>query len=160
MIVRLCKAALVATTALFFALVAFGNMTDYDANWAFVRHVLAMDSIFPNSTLTWRAITNPQIAAAAYWGIIGWQAVTAVVLGVATARLLGASRDPGRFARSKPVACLGLTFGLLLYGLGFTVIGGEWFAMWQSQSWNGLNSATRFILLDGLVLLVLLTPEA
>jgi predicted small integral membrane protein len=51
MIIRLCKTALVATIAVFFVLVAFGNITDYGTNWAFVQHVLAMDTIFPGSTL-------------------------------------------------------------------------------------------------------------
>ncbi len=31
--------------------------------------------------------------------------------------------------------------------------------MWQSHDWNGLDSAARFILLDGIVLLVLLAPD-
>lgn len=80
MLPRLCKTALVATIALFFALVAFGNLADYGANWAFVRHVLAMDTIFPDSPLTRRAITDERLQTVAYWGIIAWQAVTAAVL--------------------------------------------------------------------------------
>ena len=27
---------------------------------------------------------------------------------------------------------------------GFIVVGGEWFEMWQSQSWNGQEAAFRF----------------
>jgi predicted small integral membrane protein len=159
-IVRLCKTALVATVALFFVLIAFGNITDYDTNWQFVRHVLAMDTIFPASTLIWRAITNESAAALAYWLIIAWELATAAVLVVATARLGLARRSRQRFAAAKPVAILGLAMGLLLYGLGFIVIGGEWFAMWQSKTWNGLESAGRFVLLDGLVLLIVMMPEA
>ena len=62
-VVRLCKTALLATVALFFVLVTFGNITDYGTNWQFVRHVLAMDTIFPDSTLTWRAITDQRLVA-------------------------------------------------------------------------------------------------
>jgi predicted small integral membrane protein len=43
---------------------------------------------------------------------------------------------------------------LLLFGAGFVAIGGEWFAMWQSKSWNGLDAATRVILFSGVVLVV------
>ncbi len=157
--IRASKIALVAMVALFFALVAFGNITDYGSNWAFVQHVLAMDSIFPGSTLGWRAVTDPRLQTLAYAAIIGWQVLTAIVLTFGTIRLLVAVGDPEDFSDAKPLAVVGLVMGLLLYGLGFTVIGGEWFAMWQSQSWNGLDSAARFILLDGLVLLVLLAPD-
>jgi len=78
---------------------------------------------------------------------------------IAVIRLAAACKIEHRFSDAKPLAILGLTFGLVLYGFGFLVIGGEWFAMWQSKTWNGLESAGRFILLDGLVLLTLLVPE-
>jgi predicted small integral membrane protein len=159
MIIRLCKISLIAAIALFFCLVAIENVTDYGTNWTFVKHVLAMDTIFPDSTLKWRAITDERIAAAAYGLIIGWEILTALILAAAGARLLAACRDVRRFAEAKPLAVLGLTFGLLLYGLGFTTIGGEWFMMWQSTTWNSLDSAARFTLLNGVVLLALLAPE-
>ena len=45
MIIRLSKALLVCAIALFATLVAFGNITDYGSNFAFVRHVFMMDTI-------------------------------------------------------------------------------------------------------------------
>ncbi len=159
MIIRLCKTALVATIALFFILVALENLTSPETNWTFVKHVLAMDTILPDSTLKWRAITDEAIAAVAYWLIIAWEIVIAAVLVFASGWLLLACRDEQRFERAKPVAVAGLTLGLLLYGLGFTIIGGEWFMMWQSKTWNSLDSASRFTLLEGIVLLVLLMRE-
>ena len=65
-IVRLCKIALVAAIAFFFTLVAFGNLTDYNSNWQFVQHVLSMDTIFPGSTIRYRAITDPALQHAGY----------------------------------------------------------------------------------------------
>jgi len=32
----------------------------------------------------------------------------------------------------------------LVWFLGFMVVAGEWFAMWQSKSWNGQEAAFRF----------------
>lgn len=160
MLICLCKTALVAMMALFFIVVVFGNLTDYETNATFVEHVLAMDTIFPESTLKWRAITDPHLVTLAYWAIIGWEILTAAILSVAALRLAAAARDHDRFLAAKPWGVLGLTFGLLLYGFGITIVGGEWFAMWQSKIWNGLDSAARFIVLDGLVLLILLGPEA
>jgi predicted small integral membrane protein len=34
--------------------------------------------------------------------------------------------------------------GFLVWFVGFMVIGGEWFAMWQSTTWNGQEAAFRF----------------
>jgi predicted small integral membrane protein len=65
-VVRSCKIALVAAVALFFTLVAVGNITDYDSNWQFVQHVLSMDTTFPDSKIHWRAITDPAIQQAGY----------------------------------------------------------------------------------------------
>ena len=160
MMIRLCKISLVATIAAFFIVVAFGNITDYGTNLSFVQHVLAMDTIFPGSKLTWRAITNPRLVAFAYWAIIGWEIMSAAILVFATVRMAACCGDRDSFAQAKPIAILGLSCGLLLYGLGITVIGGEWFAMWQSKTWNGLDGAARFMLLDGVVLLALLAPDA
>ena len=50
-IIRLSKTATVAAIALFASLVAFGNITDYGTNWAFVQHVLSMDTVFATATI-------------------------------------------------------------------------------------------------------------
>ncbi|PPQ31983.1 hypothetical protein CCS01_16155 [Rhodopila globiformis] len=157
-VVRLCKIALVAAIALFFTLVAFGNITDYGSNWPFVRHVLSMDTTFPDSKLRWRAITDPALQQAGYLLIITTQVIVAALLWLGCARLLAAVGTAG-FARAKPLAVAGLTAGLLLYMVGFITIGGEWFAMWQSATWNGQRKAFAFIAMIGMVLLVLLLPE-
>src|SRR3954447_15239015 len=157
-VVRACKVALVAAVALFFTCVAFGNITDYDSNWQFVQHVLSMDTTFPNSKLHWRAITDSDLQHVAYWLIIGTQAATAVPLWLGTMSLFAAIGG-AEFARARALAVVGLTVGLLLYMVGFVTIGGEWFAMWQSATWNGQQKAFEFIAMIGAVLLVLLLPE-
>ena len=157
-LIHYCKTALVAAMALFFTLVAFGNLTDYGSNWLFVSHVLSMDTIFPDSSLRWRAITNPTVQTAAYWLIIGWQIVTAAVLWAGTFRLLRAAGHAG-FGTAKSTAVVGLSLGFLLYAVGFIVVGGEWFAMWQSEIWNGQQTAFGFSAMAGAVLIVLLIPE-
>src|SRR5690349_8187187 len=114
MMIRLCKTALVAAACVFFILVALGNVTDYGSNWAFVQHVLAMDTIFPDSTLKWRVITDARLVAAAYWLIICWEVATGFVLLFAVLRMIFLMRDHDRFANVKNAAILGLTMGLLL----------------------------------------------
>ncbi|HEX6010955.1 MAG TPA: DUF2165 domain-containing protein [Geminicoccaceae bacterium] len=159
-VLRLSRIALVAAVAFFFTLVAFGNITDYGANWKFVTHVLSMDTTFRDPDVMWRAVTDPTLQRAAYAIIIGWQCLTAVLLWIGVARLAGALRaDRDGFAAARGVAVLGLTAGLLLYAVGFLVIAGEWFAMWQSRSWNGQATAGIFVLFIGVALLHLCGPE-
>ena len=49
--IRAAKIVTIAAVAFFATLVAFGNITDYGTNFAFVQHVLDMDSIFPDATI-------------------------------------------------------------------------------------------------------------
>jgi predicted small integral membrane protein len=159
LLVRLCKIALVASVALFFSLVAFGNMTDYGSNWEFVQHVLSMDTTFPNSGLHWRAIADPTLQAAGYGMIIATETLVAFLLWAGCLRLLAAIGGEG-FNAAKAIAICGLSLGLLLYAVGFVAIGGEWFAMWQSQIWNGEQKAFDFIGMIGVVLIVVLLSDA
>ncbi|WP_069886075.1 DUF2165 domain-containing protein [Streptomyces luteocolor] len=157
---------LTGTVALYIALVAFGNITDFDSNQQFVRHVLAMDTTFKDDDLMWRAVTSTALQDAAYVGIIAWETLAALVLGTATVRWAGALRaaaGPRRadaLRRARQTGTIGLLMLLLLFGVGFIGIGGEWFAMWQSEDWNGLDAATRIVTLTGIVLVVTHLPSA
>src|SRR5215471_1836128 len=145
LIMRVAKVAMVAAIAVFATLVAFGNITDYDTNFAFVQHVLSMDSIFPGSTITYRAITSPALHHAAYATIIAAEALTAVLCWIGAIALLRRLHAPAPgFNRAKAWAVAGLALGFLVWQFGFMTVGGEWFGMWQSAKWNGVPSAFRF----------------
>lgn len=150
----LTAALLTATVALYIALVAFGNITDFGTNQAFVQHVLAMDTTFKDDDLMWRAITNKGLQNTAYVLIIVWETLAALVLIYGT--WLWARRDK---ARARSVSTYGLLMLLLLFGAGFIAIGGEWFSMWQSKTWNGLDAALRVFVLSGVSLLVVLLTD-
>jgi predicted small integral membrane protein len=159
--IRLAKIGCVAAVAFYVALVAFNNITDYWTNFAFVAHVLDMDQTFPQSDIRWRAITSPVIHHAGYVLIITVEIVTAALCAigaVAMARQLRAKAQP--FQQSKSFAIIGLTLGFLLYEGGFIAVGGEWFGMWQSQSWDGVPSAFRFVVtMLGVLIFVSLKDE-
>lgn len=158
---RLSKTALVAAVALFMTLVAFGNVTDYGSNFAFVQHVLSMDDTFKSPSLMWRAITSPALHHAAYALIIAWEVLAAVVLWLGALRLWAArAGDAAAFAAARGTAVLGLTLAFLLWVTGFVTIGGEWFAMWQSKAWNGQGAAHVFLTFTGIALLHLCQEEA
>jgi len=148
LVARLAKIALVAAVAASATLVVFGNVTDYGTNFAFVRHVLAMDTIFPDSGIKYRAIVVPALHHAAYWLIIAAEALTAALCWIGAVALLRQRRATAdAFNRAKTFAIAGLTLGFLVWQFGFMTIGGEWFGMWQSAQWNGTPSAFRFAMI-------------
>lgn len=145
--IRLSKIVMTGGISLWAFLVVLGNVTDYDSNWAFVQHVLAMDTIFPDSQLKWRAITDPRIQTAAYVVIIVMEVLICLAFLAATCVMimkLRANRVEFQYART-PLA-IGVTLSFGLWFIGFMAVGGEWFAMWQSETWNGQQAAFRFYL--------------
>ncbi|KJS53695.1 membrane protein [Streptomyces rubellomurinus subsp. indigoferus] len=146
-------AVLTGMNALYLLLVVFGNVTDFATNQHFVQHVLAMDTTFRDEHLMWRSITSPALQNTAYVAIIAWEALSALVL---TAGTLAWWLRP---QRARRLSSLGLLLMLLLFGAGFIGIGGEWFAMWQSKTWNGLDAAIRNVTLAGLALVVVNLPH-
>ncbi|MFB7449697.1 DUF2165 domain-containing protein [Streptomyces sp. NPDC056194] len=149
--------ALTATVALYMTLVAFGNITDFGTNQQFVRHVLSMDTTFKDPDLMWRAVESPALQNAAYVAVVVWETLAAGVLLVATwFWIRGLRRDA--YDRARAASTVGLVMVLLLFGMGFLAIGGEWFAMWQSSDWNGLDAAARNVALAAFTLLVVHLP--
>jgi predicted small integral membrane protein len=160
MSLRLGKIALVFALALFYFFVVLDNVTDYDSNYQFVRHVLAMDSTFPGNHGMWRAISSPAWHTAFYVAIIGWELLSMVLLGWGGMRLArmfnGNTRE---FRTASSVAIAGLWVSLLMWLVAFLAVGGEWFMMWQSKTWNGQQEAFRMFVVVGIVLLLVALSE-
>ncbi|WP_019700217.1 DUF2165 family protein [Paracidovorax oryzae] len=157
---RASKALLVLLVALFCLLVGYNNIVDYGSNFEFTRHVLLMDTTFPGNRLMGRAISSPLLHHAAYWLIIAGELVTgALCLAGAIALLRQLRSAAAAFARAKTLAVCGLTLGLLVWFFGFMTVAGEWFLMWQSPQWNGVESAFRFIVCIGVVLIYVAQNE-
>ncbi len=154
MVIRYSKTLLTAAIALFTSLVAFGNITDYSSNFAFVHHVLLMDTIFPEATIKYRAIDSVAVHHAAYIFIIALEVLTSILCWAGAWQLLRSRHASAcEFNRRKRIAIIGLTLGFLVWQVGFMSIGGEWFGMWMSQQWNGVSSAFQFFMTIGVVLI-------
>lgn len=155
---RLALFIAVAGSGLMTFLIAFSNITDYATNFEFVKHVLSMDTIFENSTVKYRSITHDGFHHAAYIFIIAFETAMAYFFITSTIQMyLQLKGDKEKFNTSKKNAYIGICLGLVLWFVGFTVIGGEWFSMWQSADWNGLDPADRittFFMLTYLALVV------
>lgn len=147
MLLRILKIANVAAIGFLLSLFVFDNLSDYNTNFQFVRHVLSMDTIHPEAAIGYRAITSPAMHHLAYGLIIATQAAAACLCWLGASRMWRLRKaSAGVFRLSKQYALAGLALGAMLYLLGFIAIGGEWFGMWMSASWNGVASAFRFFI--------------
>ena len=161
MIVRLSKAGLTLSLAIFALLVGIDNIIDYGTNFAFVQHVLSMDTTFPGNKLMWRAVTSDWVHHVAYAGIIASEIAVGVLCAAGAWRIFAERHLPApEFNAAKTLAIAGLAAGFALYFFGFLVVGGEWFQMWQSQTWNGQEGAFRFVASFGLVLIFVAMEDA
>ncbi len=159
MATRLSKIILMLSVAVFSSLVVFNNVTDYDSNFQFVRHVLLMDTTFPDNKGLWRSISNPLLHHSFYIMIIAGEAVVALLAWIGALRLWRAAGNADAFNRSKDAAIWSLTLGIVLWFTGFIAIGGEWFLMWQSQVWNGQQAAFRITVYFALILLFIVKKD-
>ncbi|MCI0689775.1 MAG: DUF2165 domain-containing protein, partial [Sporichthyaceae bacterium] len=145
---------------LYYFLVAITNVTDFGTNQAFVHHVLEMDDTFNDKHLMWRAIKSDGLQNVAYVGVIIWEWLITAMLAWATFEWIRAISRGGPYDRARRLATIGIIMIFILFVGGFITIGGEWFSMWQSATWNGLNTAFRNATLAALALLIMHLPSA
>jgi predicted small integral membrane protein len=158
---RLSKIVMVLSLSAFAFLVTFNNVTDFNSNFEFVKHVLSMDTTFEGNAAMYRAISNPALWTLGYWGIIAGEGLTCLLLLLGAIRMIGAYAGPAaQFDQAKGLVIAGATVGFLVWFVGFIVVGGEWFLMWQSPTWNGQEAAFRFYMTILAVLIWVTRPEA
>lgn len=154
MTLRAIKIVLVSGVAAIYSLVVLNNITDYDSNFQFVRHVMMMDSTFPGNRGMWRAINTPGWHTIFYLSIIAWETITMAGCWWGAYNMMRALRGTASaFQQAKRISLVALTISLLMWLVAFLAIGGEWFLMWQSKTWNGQDAAFRMFTIVGIVLL-------
>jgi len=157
---RIAKTISVASIAVMSLLIVFGNTTDYFTNFFFVEHVLKMDTTFAESHIHYRSIDHLFLFHAGYILIILMETLMAFCCIKGSWLLFKNLRsNTALFHASKNWAVAGIIIGIVIWFLGFEVVGGEWFAMWQSKIWNGLSSAERIVSFLVLTLILLHLKE-
>ena len=159
MYTRVAKAGSVLLLAAYLSLAAFGNLTDYDSNFAFVAHVMSMDTTFEGNRGMWRAVESPVLHHVSFVSIIVAQAAASLMCWVGGLRLVFRLDSAEDFHRAKGAAIAGVGLSLLIWFGAFLVIANEWFMMWQSSEWNAKPTAFHLTLLTLLVLIFLASPE-
>jgi predicted small integral membrane protein len=161
MITRVAKLLLLAGLAFFYLLVAFNNLTDFDSNYEFVKHVLTMDTTFPGNHGMWRALPGARIHLAFYLGIIAWEIANTILLWWGVVRMVRSLKlSAAAFNTAKGLAVLALTLSMTMWLVAFLSVGAAWFLMWQSRMWNGQEAAFRMFTVVGVILLIFLQPDA
>lgn len=160
MTTRIAKIVLSLSLAAFALIVTFDNIVDYSSNYLFVQHVLSMDTTFPGNALLGRAISSHAIWQAGYALIIAAEGITGLLLlGGSVALWRVRHRDGASFNAAKSLVVAGCALGFVVWFFGFMVVGGEWFAMWQSKTWNGQEGAFRFYMAILGVLIFINQPD-
>lgn len=145
---RLLQAFVVFIAGLFGLFVFAGNLMDYDSNYQFVVHVLSMDTTFEGNALMWRAIDSPVVHTIGYIGIIIAEGVFAgLALYGGILLFLRRNADVAAYDRARAWGYAAFALGFAIWFIGFIIIGSEWFAMWQSGSWNGKDTAMGIVTL-------------
>ena len=157
---RLFQSLILALAGLYGLFVFAGNLMDYDSNYQFVRHVLSMDTTFEGNALMWRAIDNEIIHHIAYWGIIIAEGLFALLALIGAFKLFARrNADTAAYNQAKWWGYAAYGLGLLIWFFGFIIIGSEWFAMWQSSTWNGKDTAMPLAILWGVFAVILTAHE-
>jgi predicted small integral membrane protein len=160
LITRYAKIVMAACLAAFCLLVAFDNLTDYETNYLFMQHVMSMDTTFPGNALMYRSVTSPVLWQIAYALIIAAEAVTGILFLAGAIRLFQVRHAPGFvFHQAKALFVAASLLAFLVWFFGFMVVAGEWFAMWQSATWNGQEPAFRFYVTVLAVLVFVSLPD-
>jgi predicted small integral membrane protein len=121
---------------------------------------MTMDTTFPGNRLIWRAIYTPEIYHVFYIIIILWETLITLFCFKGVIDLLKARHSSNKdFYNAKKYGIIGLAQGLILWLLGFIIIAGEWFMMWQSLEWNVQEVAFRLFAMTSVIFVIFIIKE-
>ncbi|MEO6453416.1 MAG: DUF2165 domain-containing protein [Ginsengibacter sp.] len=139
---RLIKILFSGTVGLYISLVFFNNIFDYNSNFPFVAMVAKMEDTFSKERNGWRSINNGFLHHVIFILIVLWELSIAFLMWLGFFKMINKFRvNAIEFKEAKKYTSFGLALGVLLWFIAFISIGGEWFLMWQSKSWNAQSTA-------------------
>ena len=161
MMERRLKILMIGGLTLLCGFIVAGNIHDPGTNLLFVQHVFSMDTIIPVSAMADHAISIPLLWRIGFWLIVMGEGLTAALFALGAVELFRARNGNARdFHQAKRFVFAGAGCAFVVWFIGFLAVGGEWFAMWQSQVWDGQPAAFRFIASILLVLIFVAQPDA
>jgi predicted small integral membrane protein len=112
-----------------------------------VKPMIEMTGIYNNPWQNWRAMTAPWAAPVALTLIMSVELAAGVLGSIGVASMLLRFRaGAADFARAKAFMILGCLAAVLVWGVGFMVIAGDWFLAWErSQGGTQLGAMVYFL---------------
>jgi predicted small integral membrane protein len=139
---RLIKILFSGAVGLYISLVCFNNIFDSESNFPFIKMVASMEDTFSKERDEWRSINNEILQEAFFALIVIWELFIAVLLWAGFFKMIKRFRATAlEFKTAKKYTSFGLSLGVLLWVTVFIAVGGEWFLMWQSKTWNAQGTA-------------------
>jgi predicted small integral membrane protein len=132
---RLVPIVLLLFPGLWGLLSLLNNLSDFagTAETA-VKPLIAMTDTDGDPAQTWRAITAPWAAPLALGAITATETLAGVLALTSVGLMLRDLRAPGYvFNAAKVPGILGCLAAVAVWGIGFMVIGGDWFLSWQGK---------------------------
>ncbi len=139
---RLIKIFFSCTVGLYISVVCFNNIFDYNSNFPFVSMVASMKDTFSIERNGWRSINSNFWHHVFFISIIVWELSIAFFVWLGFFKMIAKLKSGAvEFKQAKKYTSVGLALGVLLWFTVFIAIGGEWFLMWQSKTWNAQGTA-------------------
>jgi predicted small integral membrane protein len=132
---RLALIVMALFPALWGLLGDLNNVTDFTgtANNA-VKPMIEMTNTFGNPWQTWRAIMAPLAPQVGLIVIMAMETATGVFGAVAVVVMLANLRgSAAAFAKGKAWMILGCLSAILVWGVGFMIVAGDWFLAWEAS---------------------------
>jgi predicted small integral membrane protein len=97
-----------------------------------VRPMIEMNNTYNNPWQTWRAITAPWAAPVGLVIIMTTEGIAGVLgtIGIVT-MVFNFRAGAAAFAKGKAFMILGCLEAILVWGIGFMVVAGDWFLAWE-----------------------------
>lgn len=108
----------------------------WNDNYQFVKHVMSMDTV--KTSVNWRSINTPILWEISYNLLIIFEIATFLTGVIGLIQLIkNFNKEKKIFEKSKFFGYITFFLSILVWFFGFIDIGGEWFKMFLSPSWNG-----------------------
>jgi predicted small integral membrane protein len=100
-----------------------------------VKPLIAMSNTYGNPLQTWRAITAPWAAPVGLIVIMAVETAAGILGAVSVVVMLANFRgSAAAFAKGKAWMIFACLCAVLVWGVGFMVVAGDWFLAWQAKS--------------------------
>jgi predicted small integral membrane protein len=132
---RVCQIAVSFIPALLGILAFINNVSQYQTTLTkIIIPMLSMRNVLDFSSQSWRAISNPSLMPYFSGLIMAAELAVGVLAGVGIINMLcNLNHTNAHFQLAKQWVLLACILGILTWGIGFFIIGGEYFLSWQNK---------------------------